>query len=476
MINHEAAFGLSEATIRLSYSFSLGPITWSIEPGDRWLVLGENGAGKSALLSALSGMGDCVSGDRAVPTQCAVVSSGFQNALIEEEIALEQGDLSGQVVDGTKAASILHQIAQDDARLEQLVDGLSLGGVLDKAFRSLSTGETRKLLLARALASTADTLILDEPFQGLDAESLAWMMDQFDSLLGGRTLILATNKPESLPCGVNQLMIMARGQVEETSAIDNEDGVEWLAHIKHLAGQPGAIPIWAERDRVSLSPLVELKDVTIAYGGQAVFENLNWAIRPNEHWQVTGPNGAGKTSLLQLITGDHPQCYVNDVRVFGFKRGSGESIWDVKRYIGVVSSSIQVAHRMSTSVERTLLSGFYDSIGLYQKATESERAHASIWLERLGLTHLKQAPFSKLSFGAQRLVLIARSMIKSPPLLLLDEPCLGLDSKNRVLVLAFIEQLIEQEETAIVYVSHDETDQIASIDRVLDMSQFLPGR
>ena len=113
MINHEAAFGLSEATIRLSYSFSLGPITWSIEPGDRWLVLGENGAGKSAMLSALSGMGDCVSGDRAVPSQCAVVSSGFQNALIEEEIALEQGDLSGQVVDGTKAASILHQIEQD---------------------------------------------------------------------------------------------------------------------------------------------------------------------------------------------------------------------------------------------------------------------------------------------------------------------------------------------------------------------------
>ena len=245
MISHEAAFGLSEATIRLSYSFSLGPITWSIEPGDRWLVLGENGAGKSAMLSALSGMGDCVSGDRAVPSQCAVVSSGFQNALIEEEIALEQGDLSGQVVDGTKAASILHQIDQDAARLDQLVDGLNLGGVLDKAFRSLSTGETRKLLLARALASTADTLILDEPFQGLDAESLAWMMDHFDSLLGDRTLILATNKPENLPCDVNQLMFMARGQVEEISAVDNEEGAEWLAHVKRLSGQPVAIPIWS---------------------------------------------------------------------------------------------------------------------------------------------------------------------------------------------------------------------------------------
>ena len=208
------------------------------------------------------------------------------------------------------------------------------------------------------------------------------MMDQFDSLLEPNA-DFGDQQARNLPCGVNQLMFMARGQVEEISAVDNEEGAEWLAHVKRLSGQPVAIPTWSERDQVSLSPLVELKDVTIAYGGQAIFENLNWAIGSSEHWRVTCPNGAGKTSLLQLITGDHPQCYVNDVRVFGFKRGSGESIWDVKRYIGVYPLRFKwrtgCRHRLSAHCSQVFMTR---SVCIRRPPNLSE-AHASIWLERL---------------------------------------------------------------------------------------------
>jgi len=156
-------------------------------------------------------------------------------------------------------------------------------------------------------------------------------------------------------------------------------------------------------------------------------------INPGEHWQLTGPNGSGKTCLLSLITGDHPQCYVNDIRVFGFQRGQGESIWQIKQFIGYVSTQLQWEYRVSTSVRNVVISGFHDSIGLYTKPSDVQKNIADQWLDVLGMRHRANEPFTQLSHGDKRLLLIARAMVKHPPLLILDEPCLGLDDINRQL-------------------------------------------
>ena len=205
-----------------------------------------------------------------------------------------------------------------------------------------------------------------------------------------------------------------------------------------------------------------------------VFENLDWTIEPNQHWQVTGPNGSGKTCLLSLITGDHPQCYVNDINVFGFQRGTGESIWQIKQYLGYVSTALQWEYRVSTSLRNVIISGFYDSIGLYSKSTDTQKAIADDWLAVLGMVGRADEPFNKLSFGEQRLALIARAMVKHPPLLILDEPCLGLDEMNRQLVLALIERICRSGDTTVLYVNHRSQDRIDGIDNHLSLSSPPP--
>ncbi|MCE9944141.1 ATP-binding cassette domain-containing protein, partial [Aeromonas rivipollensis] len=165
----------------------------------------------------------------------------------------------------------------------------------------------------------------------------------------------------------------------------------------------------------------------------------------------------GKSTLLALITGDHPQGYSNDLRLFGVRRGSGESIWEIKRHIGLVSPALHLDYRVHCSVQTVILSGFYDSIGLYTRPGDRQLALANQWLALLGLKDQGALPFHALSFGQQRLVLIARALVKHPPLLILDEPLQGLDPLNRHLVREMVVRLIG-EGTQLLFVSHHPED------------------
>lgn len=456
--------------------FQLSKISWVIEPGQQWLIAGANGSGKSALAAVLAGEGHRMSGTLSgVPDRVALVSFERQAELIAAELRKDDADILDVISEGTPVAEIIAEVCVDDELAQTLVATLGLESLMDRAFRKLSTGETRKVMLVRALTSRPDLLVLDEPFDGLDRDSLHWLQDHLAGLAETVPIVLVLNRFDECPDFVTHVAYVDDGQLLQQVARDDEQAFGELHQLLHLKTSELEVPMADPAAELApldpAAPLVQLTGATVRYADNTVFDGLDWTIRTGEHWQVSGPNGSGKTCLLSLITGDHPQCYVNDIKVFGFQRGTGESIWQIKQYIGYVSTALQWEYRVGTGVRNVIISGFYDSIGLYTKSTDAQKAIADEWLALLGMDNRPDEPFNKLSFGEQRLVLIARSMVKHPPLLILDEPCLGLDDMNRQLVLALIERICGAGDTTVLYVNHRLEDRIPGIDNHLVLGE-----
>jgi len=214
-----------------------------------------------------------------------------------------------------------------------------------------------------------------------------------------------------------------------------------------------------------------MRDVTVEWSDRKVLDGLSWTLRRGEHWLIRGPNGSGKTTFLELITGDNPQVYRNDVRLFGTRRGSGETIWEIKEKLGIVSYRLHTEYRAlgEYSLETVLLSGLHDSIGLYQQCGEEERLLAVQWLALAGFSGKERVPFRELSYGEQRAVLIARAAIKGPAILILDEPCHGLDAAHRTRVLSLLEAIAARGTTTLLHVTHDPTEALPCERNVLEL-------
>jgi molybdate transport system ATP-binding protein len=468
---------ISDLNVDFDEQFQLHGINWTLQPDEHWVVLGANGAGKSALAATLAGAGAHLCGTlEGLPPHVAIVSFEAQAELIEAERKKDDADLLDIITDGTSVAELLARNCRDAPLQRQLIEDLGIGHLLERGFRKLSSGETRKMLLIDALASRPDLLVLDDPFEGVDAQSLEFLQSFLADFATTTRLVIVLNRFDEIPSYATHLAYVEHGHLRNTVSCDDGDGVKNLSKLLHLKTTDLRVPPPDHKPKRPVlaadEPLVHLRDARVAYGDKVIFEGLDWRIHPGEHCQVTGPNGSGKTCLLNLITGDHPQCYTNNIRVFGMQRGCGESIWDIKQYIGYVSSALQWEYKVSVSVRNAVISGFYDSIGLYQKFTELQGQIADQWLALLGMTAFANKPFAQLSFGDQRLVLIARAMVKHPPLLILDEPCLALDDLNRQLVLALIERICSGSETTVLYVNHRPADRIAGINSLLALDQL----
>lgn len=466
------AITLKNLTVDFDNKFQLKKINWTLSQGQHWLITGSNGSGKSALAAVLAGYGEIEYGvANNLPRRVGLVSFEAQAELIAAERRKDDADIMDVITEGTPVKEIIDAVATDTDTASQLIEQLGLTPLLDRAFRKLSTGETRKVMLIRALSCQPQLLILDEPFEGLDAQSLDALQQHLANVAEHTPVVMILNRLDQCPEYITHMAYMANGELQQTlSRSDNQayDALMALLHLKTTdLAIPPADPDFALPALEPEQPLVKLTDAAIRYGDTTIFDNLNWKIERGEHWQLTGPNGSGKTALLSLITGDHPQCYVNDIFVFGFKRGSGESIWQIKQFIGYVSTALQWEYTVGTSLRNVIISGFYDSIGLYTKYTDNQKKIADEWLQVLGMQNRANDTFTSQSYGDQRLLLIARAMVKHPPLLILDEPCLGLDDMNRQRVLALIEIICARSESTVLYVNHHAEDKIAGIDNYL---------
>jgi len=499
MMSHDAEPGsplitLENVTLRLRDRAFLPNTSWRIRYGEHWAVLGPNGAGKTALTGILVGRTPYSEGRVFRHGPAADVRRiGYLSLELQERwlTAAERAETTRSFSNGAdqplRAIALLNTEAnRQRVPPPELITLLDLEPLMDQEVRKLSTGEIRRVLLAGAVMRSEGLLVLDEPFEGVDADT----RNRFRHILGelvrmGRQIILVTHRFQLLPDAISHVLCLKDGRLAARGSRERVLTEHTLSELYQKPGRrpgetdsPGTgvhrptlfpIPTAPQEQpyRESSPPVIEMIDVTVRYGGRTILNRLNWSVHAGEHWGVLGPNGAGKTTLLSLISGDHLQAYANHILLFGHRRGSGESIWDIKSRIGLVSSEFQFRFNRPFSARDVAQSGFFDSVGLYRSVTTTQANTAIDWLTFLGMEEKADAVFNRLSYGEKRLVLIARAMVKNPELLILDEPCQGLDPANRRVIIDLVDTIGGETPTQILYVTHHEYELPACLTRIL---------
>lgn len=435
-------------------------LSFQINPGESWGIVGRNGSGKSALAARLAAE------ENGSFVKRALVSFELEDELLEREIREDDSEFMDRQDPGRTVAELIEEVRESGSpSVDDLVIELGMSEYLHRGFRLLSTGERRRLMLARALVQSPDLLVLDEPFDGLDQGFRAHLAKMLQELSRRVTLVIVANRLSDLDGLAGHLACVeqgecvlsgARGEVVENAAFNQLMGMK---------EQELVIPdrLGGDKSEVFSGVPVVMKNITVVHGGREIISNLDWQVEKNQNWKISGPNGCGKSTLVNLVTGDHPQCYSNDVTVMGMRRGMGETIWDIKNHIGIVSPALHQLYRVSVNALAVVVSGFFDSVGLYQEASPAQMVVARNWLEVIGMTGDAEKPFRSLSYGQQRLLLIARALVKQPPLLILDEPCQGLDPLNRALVLSVIDRIVSTGLTQLLYITHESEDRLACV-------------
>lgn len=416
------------------------------------------------------------------PESIGYVSFEVHRRLIAREQAADDARFfSGNIESYVTAGDIIAAVGEGGGAaaglpLAEIFSMLEVDRLLERPIRFLSTGEIRRILIARAIVRSRGLLLLDEPFEGLDRQGRGRLGKSIGLVLAaGVRVMLATHRVGNLLPAFSHVIGLKAGRVfssgprHQVLARDVLEGVygadEGATGVASAVGS-GAAPSRGKEGTVVIS----VKKACVRYGSRTVFDNLDWTVRSGENWSITGPNGSGKSTLLQMITGDHPQAYANEIYLFGKRRGSGETIWDIKRRLGVVSSEFQINYRKPIRAFDVVLSGFFDSVGLYRRAGSRQVAAAAAWVDRLGLRRLKETRYDLLSFGERRMILLARAVVKSPEILVLDEPCQGLDPVNRKRILAVVDAIGRQPDTQVLFVSHHSEDIPQCVTHHLEMA------
>lgn len=463
----------------------LRDIHWRWLENEQWAILGGNGAGKSAIAQLITdqlrpqrgtlNLEPSFAGKTPGSADILHLSFELQRQLIDHDIRFDDSETREDAFDaGTTVRDIVLQRQPQTERFEAISQQCGISHILDRGIRFVSTGESRKTLLARALYQQPKLLILDNPLEGLDQQSqleLKILIDQL--LLTPLKVLLLIKQTDEIPNNITHILHLENGLLKSSGARG-----QVLKSINHSLKQstvtsaPLPEPIKRDYSAPRDKPLLELQNVGVKYQDQCILSDINWRLDWGQHCCISGPNGAGKSTLLSLICGDNHKAYGQHISLFGQARGSGESIWEIKQKFGIVNTQMQLSHSGRTRVAEVVASGLYDSVGLRQRCEGRERAVALEWLALIGLKDIAKMYFNQLSFGQQRLAMLARAMVKSPLILILDEPCLGLDEQHRQHILALVDQIAQQGDCHILYVSHSANEMPRCINQQL---QLIPS-
>ena len=457
------------------------PVNLSIGEGEQLAIVGPNGSGKSRLVDIMTGryplLGEGVRYDFG-PEAHGLVSDNLKSITFRDSYG--EGDATyyyqqrwnqHDIADDAPTAGSLLTHAP-----ESLTEAFGLRLLLDKPLMTLSSGEMRKLQLTRALASGPKVLVIDNPFIGLDAPTRNDLSQLLSRLAQeGLTLVLVMSKTDDLPQFITHVVpvehLVAGEKLTRQQYAQQQRpipppllGDEERSWILSLAEKDlSTIPFYPAKG----GEILHFDDVTIRYGQRTILQHLNWTVNEGERWALSGRNGAGKSTLLSLVCADNPQAYACRISLFGHRRGTGESIWEVKRHIGYVSPEMHRAYLKDIPAIDVVASGLTDSIGLYVRPKPEARILCEQWMSIFGISQMADRSFLQLSSGEQRLCLLARAFVKDPELLILDEPLHGLDDANRQLTKEVIETFCQRKNKTLVMVTHYEEELPACIDNKL---------
>lgn len=457
------------------------PPCWTIRAGEQWAVVGPNGAGKSLLAGILQRKFALKEGEVVFASE-GRVSDLVKSIAFKDIYSLadcrntyyQQRWHSTEVDDVPTVEEILREYMGTD-NLKEILSVFGIGSLLPKKLIFLSSGELRKFLIVRTLLARPQMLVLDNPFIGLDAPSrdlLVEMLGQLTRLDGVQVVLLLSN-PADIPAMITHVLpvfdrLCLPPMTREAFLRDQA-----LQEKLFPAFSPEHIRLPAASRAPSAHAVTfRMEHVSIRYGSRTILRDLDWEVRNGEKWALAGPNGAGKSTLLSLIYADNPQSYANTLYLFDRKRGTGESIWEIKQRIGYVSPEMHLYYMENVPAWQIVGSGYFDSVGLFRKCNARQEQGALEWMRLFGIGHLKDRSFLTLSSGEQRLALLARAFVKDPDLIILDEPLHGLDAANKQRAAAIIERFCEREGKTLIYVTHYPNELPPCVDRRFALSKI----
>lgn len=480
---------LTLENIHVSYfeKEALNGISLELNEGEHWALTGPSGSGKTTLLESIAGQHLIRKGSihhhyyrrflEAQPVAdphfnykhllaSVTLQHHFRNRYNLGEFYYQQRFNSADADEAVPVRDYLQAVGAEAAafrpdagetgthRIEQVIRELHLEELLDKSLIKLSNGETRRLQFAAALLKRPLLLLLDAPFTGLDEATRPYFHRLINRLMAsGLTVVMATSEDE-IPEGITHVARLENGRLAGTWT-----RAEFQAKQPSAAGpvpiaRPGLQKLIANWPSAEFEYAVRMRNVSIRYESVQVLSQVDWEVKRGARWALSGHNGAGKSTLLSLITADNPQGYANDLVLFDRKRGSGESIWDIKKKIGFMSPEMHQYFKTSDSCLEIVLSGFFDTHGLIKKCSPEQLHTAERWMEVLDIAGFATQRFRHTPLSTQRLVLLARALVKQPPLLILDEPCQGMDSFQVSRIRQLIDRVCSHTDLTLIYVSH----------------------
>lgn len=453
----------------------LNNISLTIDADNQYLLIGESGSGKTSFCEALAGL-LYASGEIKFNWQknryshkISYVSqfSSFKDKTGMSEFYYQQRFNSNDNENTISAIEDLNKSCDvNSTKFKELINLFSFTHRLNALLLHLSSGERKKLQLIKTLLNPTQVILLDNPYIGLDKQTVALLNDYLAELANTGITFIIVSDYSNKPNFINSIL-----EITTDKKLIKHNENEYIHHAvnKTNLALNISLPLLDE----TFETIIKLTNVDVAYGEKQVLSNVNWTVHSGDKWLLAGSNGAGKSTLLSLINGDHPQAYANDIVLFDKPRGSGETIWDIKRKIGYISPELHWNFDQSMTCLQVVLSGFFDTPGLYGRATAEQQAVAIDWLDKFDLASYAFEKFANVSGGIQRSMLLLRALIKNPPLFIFDEPCQGLDTTQSQHFIDLVDKLFADKTHTIIYVSHRSDEIPMCINKRITLEQGL---
>jgi molybdate transport system ATP-binding protein len=483
----------------------LDDVSFELRAGERWALIGSNGSGKTMLLKMIRGdmwptpmgrekriyrFGKAAHEPAGSKQLIAYVGSERQDKYVryDWDLTVRQVVTTGLF---DEDIPLTEASASQRAKVDGMMERFGVWGLRARKFLTLSYGQRRLTLIARAFVSGAQVLLLDEVFNGLDIKAKDKLRIALERPRETRAWIITSHRPQELPSNVTNVARIENGRVlgHEDGKLEGGAAALSLAKrrgkakaLRHNSGsvRPELVEEGSRvlrqaqgerkgRKKASPNWLVKISNVDLYRNYRPVVRTLEWTIEPGQNWAVVGANGSGKSTVLSLIYGDLHPALGGTIQRRGMSRGTHIAAW--KHRVGWISPELQADHYAAASIEEIVVSGRYSSVGLNDAITIADRRVATRWLKYFGIEQLRDRGPRQVSYGQMRLALFARAMVNDPQLLLLDEPCTGLDGDVRAHVLELLQRIAVQG-TQLVMAVHDRSDIVPAIKHVLRIGRM----